>query len=121
MNVTIPALLFTQSASALRPALLSFAWPIIVLPLLYVCVGLLFGALVVRLAQPRPGLSRVIVAAVAFGNSTGLPLTLLTVIGDLLISKEARDEYGAGVDPVTYLAVYLVLYPVCAWLAQILE
>jgi len=50
-------------------------------------------------------------ACVAFGNSTGLPLTLLAVIHS---SFSASTELGA-VDPTTYLSIYLLFYPVLQW------
>ena len=47
----------------------------------------------------------------AFGNSTGLVMTLLTVIHDQF---KATTELGS-VDATAFLSVYLLLYPVLQW------
>jgi hypothetical protein len=47
----------------------------------------------------------------AFGNSTGLVITLLTVIHDQF---KATTELGS-VDATAFLSVYLLLYPVLQW------
>lgn len=103
MNVTIPALLFTQAAASLRPALLAYAWPLLLLPFVYVGAALLLGSVALRCADAPPELRRVLLAAAAFGNSTGMPIVLLSVVGDLLITPAARAEYGPAIDPLSYL------------------
>merc|ERR1719491_2088211 len=50
-------------------------------------------------------------ASIAFGNSTGLPITLLTVIHANFGSESALGI----VDPTLFLSVYLVVYPVLQW------
>lgn len=47
----------------------------------------------------------------AFGNSTGLVITLLTVIHDQF---GAQTELGS-VDSTAFLSIYLLLYPVLQW------
>lgn len=105
MNVTIPCLLFSSSAAAIRPALLKAAWPMMFLPFVYVSTALLFGTAMLRVINPPAPLRKVLLAATAFGNSTGLPIVLLTVVGDLLITPAVRAKFGAGVDPLAYLSV----------------
>ena len=116
MNVAIPALLFTQGATALNRSLLRFAWPLVLLPAVYVSLGLLLGSCAVRALQPLDAdSSRFVLAACAFGNSTGLPLVLLTLIRDALLSPAVRQQYGDGVDPLSYLSLYLLTYPLLQW------
>ena len=50
-------------------------------------------------------------AACGFGNSTGLPITLLTVVH---ANFPATSDLGR-VDPCLFLSVYLLLYPVLQW------
>jgi predicted permease len=50
-------------------------------------------------------------AACAFGNSTGIAITLLTAIHS---NFPDTTELGA-VDPTLFLSVYLLLYPVLQW------
>lgn len=54
---------------------------------------------------------RAVLAACGFGNSTGLPITLLTVVHT---NFPATSDLGR-VDPTLFLSVYLLLYPVLQW------
>ena len=117
MNVTIPSLLFSQAVTSIEMDLLSFAWPMLLLPLLYVPLGASLGALVNRLTQPKENQRPAVLAACAFGNSTGLPIVLVTIIGNAFIPQADRDRLGSSVEPLSYLALYLVFYPVLQWAA----
>jgi predicted permease len=73
--------------------------------------GLLIGMLVARLTNtPRQHVQTVLVAC-AFGNSTGLPITLLTVVH---ANFPVTSDLGR-VDPTLFLSVYLLLFPVLQW------
>ncbi|KAK3288415.1 hypothetical protein CYMTET_4108 [Cymbomonas tetramitiformis] len=122
MQLTIPCLLFTSILNCTQdwdpstkcPELretLRTAWPLMVLPLWYVTAGILVGKLAATLSNAPEDFRKVAVAAVAFGNSTGMPITLLTVIHS---SFPRRSELGK-VDPVMYLSVYLLTYPILQW------
>jgi len=50
-------------------------------------------------------------AACGFGNSTGLPITLLTVVH---ANFPETSDLG-HIDPTLFLSVYLLLYPVLQW------
>lgn len=54
---------------------------------------------------------RAVLAACGFGNSTGLPITLLTVVHT---NFPVTSDLGR-VDPTLFLSVYLLLYPVLQW------
>jgi predicted permease len=85
-------------------------------PGVYVSLGLLLGSCAVRALQPLDAdTSCFVLAACAFGNSTGLPLVLLTLIRDALLSPAVRQQYGDGVDPLSYLSLYLLTYPLLQW------
>lgn len=115
LRVTIPALLFHASATAVTPQLLASAWPLALLPFAYVPLGLALGELVVRATRPPPATAAAVRAACALGNSTGLPVVLLTVISDALITPAARDAYGPRLQPLAYLPLYLLTYPMLQW------
>ena len=117
MRVTIPALLFSTAASSVTPALLASAWPLTLLPFVYVPVGLALGELAVRVARPPPGVRSAVRAACALGNSTGLPVVLLTVVSDALITPAARAAFGPRLQPLAYLPLYLLTYPLLQWSA----
>jgi predicted permease len=81
-------------------------WPIYV-----VGVGLLIGMIIAKATNtPKHHLSSVL-AACAFGNSTGLPITLLNVIH---ANFPSTSDLGR-VDPTLFLSVFLLLYPVLQW------
>lgn len=54
---------------------------------------------------------RSVLAACAFANSTGLPITLLTVVHT---NFPATTELGR-IDPTLFLSVYLLTYPMLQW------
>lgn len=121
-QVTIPLLFFTkivycnQDWSA-EPcpnvvASLQQAWILLVWPLWVCGMGVLVGAGVARMAGVTdPVQQKAMMASIAFGNSTGLPITLLTVIHANFGSESALGI----VDPTLFLSVYLVVYPVLQW------
>ena len=68
-----------------------------------------YGAAVVS-GTPRSQF-RSVLAACGFGNSTGLPITLLTVVH---ANFPETSDLG-HIDPTLFLSVYLLLYPVLQW------
>jgi predicted permease len=50
-------------------------------------------------------------AAVAFANSTGLPLTLIAIV----YSSMPRDSGMGRVNPAIFISIYLTVYPVLQW------
>lgn len=54
---------------------------------------------------------RSVLAACGFGNSTGLPITLLIVIHS---NFPVTSDLGR-IDPTLFLSVFLLLYPVLQW------
>jgi predicted permease len=87
-------------------------WPLVLWPLVCVGAGLAVGVAVARVAGTPPEQVRTALAAVAFGNSTGLPITLLAVVHASF--SAATSDLGA-MDPTLFLSVYLLLYPVLMW------
>mmetsp|Transcript_9239 Transcript_9239/g.23785 ORF Transcript_9239/g.23785 Transcript_9239/m.23785 type:complete len:421 (+) Transcript_9239:104-1366(+) len=122
MNLTIPCLLFstvvdcsqlaTSGASPCPPVhdKIQQGWPLLLLPLLNVAAGMLIGFLLTMLFRPPEDFRRAIIAAVAFGNSTGLPITLLSISYSSLGGHNVLGE-----DPLTFLSVYLLIYPLLTW------
>lgn len=121
MALTIPCLLFTtavdctqddSSDECLRVStLLHKGWPMLLLPIVYVSCGVLCGYVAAYVGKAEANFRRSAIAAVAFGNSTGLPITLLAVIHSHC--KTGSDI--KAVNPVLFLSIYLVLYPVLQW------
>jgi len=86
-------------------------WMLMIWPVYVVAVGLLVGAAVARLTKTPPHQIRAVLAACCFGNSTGLPITLLTVVHS---NFPTTSDLGR-MDPTLFLSVYLLLYPVLQW------
>ena len=120
-QVTIPAFLFTkivycnQDWSDLPcPDItndLQDVWILLFWPAFVVFCGIGVGYVAARLSNTPKEQYRSVLAACAFGNSTGLPITLLSVIH---ANFSPKQELGA-IDPTLFLSVYLLLYPVLQW------
>lgn len=124
MKITIPCLLFSNildcpqgatTTADLCPELgqsLAAAWPMLLLPFLWVSVGAGVGWTASLLAPPP--IKRTAIAACAFPNSTGLPITLLSALSmvsltpDLMPAAELRSF-------LLLLSTYQVTYPVLQW------
>lgn len=119
MKVTIPCLLFSRVLPSVDLKLISAVWPMLFFPLIFVSVGAFFGWLVVLITRPADDFRAGTIAAVAFGNSTGMPILLLSVIGtQLKYLWDSGTDVAQGIhvdDPVVYLSVYLLTYPIIQW------
>merc|ERR1712136_95241 len=73
--------------------------------------GLVVGSVVSRLSNADASFRFTAIAAVTFGNSTGLPITLLSVV----YSTAPASSPISNMDPLLFLSVYLVMYPVLQW------
>jgi predicted permease len=120
-QVTIPALFFSKIIYCPQdfshdkcPDItenLGDVWVLLLWPLFVVGSGLLVGEMAARWSNTPPWQRKSVIAACAFSNSTGLPITLLTVVH---ANFPATSELGR-VDPNLFLSVYLLLYPVLQW------
>ena len=120
-QVTIPLLFFTKIlycnqdwspepcpnvTDSLRDVWILLVWP------LWVCTaGICVGYCVSIIGNVPSHQRNYILASIAFGNSTGLPITLLTVIHHNFGPSTALGH----MDPTLFLSVYLVMYPVLQW------
>ena len=121
LKLTLPLLLFTsalncQQDRSNRPcgslaSNIEQGWPLFVLPLWYVGTGLVVGMITARVGGAAPSNFRAAIAAVTFGNSTGLPVSLLQTIS---LQFSPLTDLGSS-NPLAYLAVYLILYPMLQW------
>lgn len=120
-QVTIPLLFFTKILYCNQDwspdpcpdvtQSLKYVWSLSLWPLYVVGVGFLVGYGAARLSgAPRRQWEAILVAC-AFGNSTGLPITLLTVVH----TNFGSDTDLGRLDPTLFLSIYLLLYPVLQW------
>ena len=79
MRCLMPCLLFSRVLPAVSPRLLVLNWPMLLLPLAMVPIGLALGKLVALLSGSlvRPQDHWIVVCATAFPNSISLPTVLL--------------------------------------------
>jgi predicted permease len=124
MRVAIPCLMFSSVLPSVDAALVAAVWPMLFLPAVFVGTGALLGRLVVLICRPPAEFEAGTIAAVALGNSTGLPIVLLTVIRNqlgYLMGKPNETINGKTVhhatNPIAFLGVYLLTYPIIQWLA----
>eukprot|EP00586_Coscinodiscus_wailesii_P005444 CAMPEP_0172486472 /NCGR_PEP_ID=MMETSP1066-20121228/15045_1 /TAXON_ID=671091 /ORGANISM="Coscinodiscus wailesii, Strain CCMP2513" /LENGTH=424 /DNA_ID=CAMNT_0013252443 /DNA_START=127 /DNA_END=1401 /DNA_ORIENTATION=- len=120
-QVTIPAFLFSKIIYCNQDwstdpcpnvtSHLGSVWMLLVWPIYVVAVGFLVGWLAGVVSDTPKWQMKSVLAACAFGNSTGLPITLLAVIH---ANFPATSKLGS-VDPALFLAVYLLMYPVLQW------
>ena len=125
MKLAIPALLFSRilycdqcntggnQCAPCQPfvSIILSSWILFLLPMVVVGLGVLLGKTAAVLTSAPSDFSRGTVCAVAFGNSTGLPIVLLSVIS---LGTPATGSMGS-IDPLLRLPVYLMLYPVLQW------
>ena len=120
-QVTIPLFLFSKLVDCNRdwsdepcPSItesLEDGWFLLLWPIYVVGWGLLVGYVASFVSNTPKHQRKAVLAACAFGNSTGLPITLLTVVH---ANFPATTELGA-VDPTLFLSVYLLFYPILQW------
>ena len=120
-QVTIPALLFSKIVYCNQdwstdpcPNVtdsLEEVWMLLFWPIYVVGWGLLVGYGVAKVTSTPPQHLRSVLVSCALANSTGVPITLLSVIH---ANFPAQCELGR-MDPTLFLSVYLILYPVLQW------
>lgn len=90
---------------------LSDLWMLLLWPIYVVLCGMIIGYFAARVSKTPRVQVRSCIAACAFPNSTGMVITLLSVI-----HKQFRDSTELGrIDPTAFLSVYMLLYPVLQW------
>ena len=120
-QVTVPLFLFTRIlycnqdwSEAPCPDVtrsLGDVWMLLFWPAVVVTLGWMVGVVVARVCHVPIENRRLVWASCAFGNSTGLPITLLTVVH---ANFPTTSDLG-HIDPTLFLSVYLLLYPVLQW------
>jgi predicted permease len=98
-------------AQALSEARMLLWWPAYV-----VALGLVVGWIVTKVCQTPLYQAKWVLAACSFGNSNGLPIALLHVIGRTSSADNSSLLDGRNsVDPTLFLSIYLLLYPILQW------
>jgi len=90
---------------------LSDVWVLVVWPFYVVTVGFLVGWLASVVSDTPKWQRKSVLAACAFGNATAVPITILMVIH----ANFPKTSKLGSVDPILFLSVYLLLYPVLQW------
>lgn len=119
-KVAIPCLLFTKMLRTVRLELVAHAWPMIIMPFVVVTIACAVGYATVLIVKPPRKLRGTLIAAVGFGNSTSMPILLLSIITETLQewwlrANHVRSLPRDAADPVVYVGIYGVTYPMLTW------
>ena len=118
MRCLMPCLLFSRVLPAVSPRLLVLNWPMLLLPLAMVPIGLALGKLVALLSGSlvRPQDHWIVVCATAFPNSISLPTVLLTVVQEILYRGGAAvPPDGLVADPLVFVGFYQPVHMTLLW------
>lgn len=86
------------------------AWPLFVMPFVIVLTGLLLGKLVAWITSCPSDFNKACMGAVGFANSSSMAVVLLGAISPPLLEAKVITK-----DPLLFLALYLVVYPMLEW------
>lgn len=112
MKVLIPSLLFCSLVPGITVAHFIYAWPLLLLPAIYLLLGTIIGIAVVFIVQPHSNFRLGTVAACTFGNTTGIPIIILSVLQQSL----SRSVFAELADPLLFLSLQLLTFPIMQWL-----
>eukprot|EP00908_Phaeocystis_cordata_P023329 Transcript_5756.p2 GENE.Transcript_5756~~Transcript_5756.p2 ORF type:complete len:460 (+),score=215.54 Transcript_5756:74-1453(+) len=112
VKLAIPCLLFSSVVPGVSPHVLSYGWPLLLLPAVHLLLGMLVGCLTVLIVKPPDNFRLGTVAACAFGNTTGIPIVLLSVLQQSL----GRAVFAELADPLLFLSLQLLTYPLLQWI-----
>ena len=115
VKLAIPALLFSSMVPGISFELLAYAWPLLLLPAVYLLIGTLIGWLMLVLVQPPDDFRLGTVLACAFGNTTGIPVVILSVLQQSL----SRSVFADIADPLLFLSLALVTLPLLQYLVGV--
>ena len=111
VKLAIPCLLFSSVVPGVSAKMLSYAWPLFLLPAVHLLLGCLVGWLTVLIVKPPENFRLGTVAACTFGNTTGIPVVLLSVLQQSL----GRAVFAELADPLLFLSMQLLTYPLLQW------
>jgi len=89
---------------------LRFAWPLFVMPFVIVLTGLLVGKFVAWITACPCDFQKACMGAVGFANSSSMAVVLLGAISPPLLEEKVITK-----DPLLFLSLYLVMYPMLEW------
>jgi predicted permease len=119
-RVAIPTLYFTRVLPSVDLQLVGAVWPMLFMPLIICSIGSLLGWLTVLICKPKPAFRKGMIAAVAIGNATSMPIVLLSVIDEqasyLFGPATGPDGKSHVVDPIVYMGVYSLTWPIVQWI-----
>jgi len=125
-KVAIPCLLLTnilkcpnsvQEAGDCKSLSSTFktAWPFFFLPFCWVFMGAVVGKVAVFLARTPASIRGTAMAACTFGNSTAVPIVLLTALSSMPVGNFHTPNANRLRLYLSYLSIYLTMYQVLLW------
>lgn len=86
---------------------LGFAWPVFLLPILWIAIGAMCGLLAAVVSRASRDIWGTMMAGCGFANATGLPITLLTALA-------GSDEHKLQ-NYLLLVSIYQILFPTINW------
>jgi predicted permease len=120
-QVTIPMLLFTKLVNCVPDSndpnkcftitdeISQGLWIVLIWPIFVVACGFFIGYIMAVVTRSQQ--KRVVIGAIAFGNSTSLPYTLSTAI----VASVPPSSNTTFTDPIVIMGLYMILYPIFLW------
>jgi len=94
---------------------LGYAWPFLILPLMWVLIGITCGFLTTKICCCPRYLRGTVVAACTFGNSTGLPIVIVTAITQTMALSASDTAEIQLQHCLLLLSIYQIMYPCLQW------
>ncbi|QSH40193.1 AEC family transporter [Lentisphaerota bacterium ZTH] len=109
----LPALLFTKVASSVTIYRLQEYWIFPVSCVIILISGTLTGLLLVKIFKPKEFIKNGVAAAVGFGNSSYVPITLMLAV--TTVFPVFNQHPGNADAAITFISVYLLGYSPLFW------
>jgi predicted permease len=87
------------------------SWIVLLWPFYTTAWGIVIGNLMAKVSGAPKSFRCAAMAAVAFGNSTGLPITLVSIIHNAASPKSPLS----ATDPAIFVSIYLIFNPILQW------
>ena len=110
VKLCVPCLLWGRLIEAANWQMLEEAWIIMPFAILYISLGCLLGYACWLFSGSPVEQRGMMIAAIGFPNSQGLPIMLIEVIAPALFPEPGASKLG-----VAYVALYLIPYLVLQW------
>ena len=112
-DLLLPLFIFSRCAEGITSELLGNLWPVPILMICFLAVGLLAGSAAAFLTRAPRNIASVMLTITTFSNVIGMPLPLvLSIIAGVPSLRDARDAQSRG---VSYLFLCNIMQSIAMW------